>query len=59
MTEDKQDTKEALIAAAAAMGRKGGRARANNLSPRRLHEIAMMGVQARKAIAAKRKARQK
>ncbi len=55
MTEGNEDANETLRAAAAAMGRKGGRARADSLSPSRRREIAMMGVKAHKANAAKRR----
>ena len=36
---------------AVALGKKGGKARAENLTPEQLHEIAMKGVAARRALA--------
>ena len=44
---------------AVALGSKGGKARARNLTPEQLHEIAMKGVEARKKALAKLKMKRK
>lgn len=54
-TEKQDISPEVVAAVAVALGRKGGLARARNLDAPRLRKIALMGVKARLANAAKRR----